>query len=476
MKTNRRDFLKMSSAGAITVLGGFCLGFGGNTDPTTIKTVKASLKYGKRASGSNQPNIIFILIDDQRWDHLSCMGHPFLKTPNMDRLAREGVHFTNAFCTTSLCSPSRASYLTGKYVHNHGVKDNLTPWDNNKNQIFFENLKKAGYRNGFIGKWHMPGKIPKLSSVDRFITFEVGGGQGWYFNCPLIIDGKTTERPGTYVTEDLTNYALDFIRENSDGPFCLYLSHKAVHSPWRPPKELDSLYDNADLSFLPHEYYSFINMQGGKHNEGGAPYTTEHNYRKYCETLVALDRQVGRVLAELDRKGIADNTIVILASDNGYSWGEKMDVGKRDATEENLRIPFIVRYPRGISEPGRRSDAMVLNIDLAPTILDAAGAAPLRNCDGLSIMPLLGNSKKSIRTSFLYEYFKDFPYNVPEQYAVRTDKYLYVVYKGRRKPALFNIQNDSRTLHNIINTDEGKKVLPEMQLLLRNYLGGSYNG
>jgi N-acetylglucosamine-6-sulfatase len=318
----------------------------------------------------------------------------------------------------------------------------------------------------------MPGKIPRLDSVDRFITFDANGGQGRYFNCPLIIDGKTVERPGTYITEDLTSYALDFIGDKSDKPFCLYLSHKAVHSPWKPPREFDSLYDKADLSFLPHEYFSFINMQGGHQYEGGAPFTTEYNYRNYCETLVALDRQVGRILAELDRKGIAEDTIVILASDNGYSWGEKITVGKRFASEENMRISFIVRYPRGIATPGRRSDAMVLNIDLAPTLLDAAGATPLNNCDGQSIVPLLENSKKSIRSSFLYEYFKDFPYNVSEQYAVRTEKYLYVVYKGRRKPALFNIQNDRRTMNNIINTDEGKKVLPEMQQLLGKYLEG----
>lgn len=466
MKKNRRDFLKMSTAGVIAALGSYSLGFGGESSKTTAITA------GKLVPGSNKPNIIFILVDDQRWDHLSCMGHPFLETPNMDRLAREGVHFTNAFCTTSLCSPSRASFLTGNYAHNHGVKDNLTPWDNNKNQTFFENLKKAGYRNGFIGKWHMPGKIPKLSAVDRFITIEIAEGQGRYFNCPLIIDGKTVERPGTYITEDLTSYALDFIGEKSDKPFCLYLSHKAVHAPWKPPKELDSLYDKADLSFLPHEYFSFINMQGGNQYEGGAPFTTEYNYRNYCETLVALDRQIGRVLDDLDKKGIADNTIVIFASDNGYSWGEKMTVGKRFASDENMRISFIARYPRGIAAPGRRSPAMVLNIDLAPTILDAAGADPLNKCDGLSMMPLLRNSKKSIRSSFLYEYFKDFPYNVPEQYAVRTERYLYVTYKGRRKPALYNIQDDPRTLHNIIRSNEGRKVLPELQQLLGKYLEG----
>ncbi len=135
-------------------------------------------------SESAKPNIIFILIDDLRWDHLSCMGHPFVKTPNIDRLAREGVHFTNAFCTTSLCSPSRASFLTGNYAHTHGVKDNLTPWDNDKNRTFFEGLKKAGYRNAFIGKWHMPGRIPKLPGRRPFHHHRGPGRPGALFQLP----------------------------------------------------------------------------------------------------------------------------------------------------------------------------------------------------------------------------------------------------------------------------------------------------
>jgi N-acetylglucosamine-6-sulfatase len=203
-------------------------------------------------------------------------------------------------------------------------------------------------------------------------------------------------------------------------------------------------------------------MMGGKAIEGSAPLTTEQNCRNYCETLVALDQQIARVLDEIDRQGIAENTVLVLASDNGYSWGEKIDIGKRDANEENVRIPFISRYPRGVRNSGRRSEAMVLNIDLAPTLTDLAGAKPMRDCDGISLRPLIENSKEKLRDSFLYEYYKDFPCNVSEQKAVRTDKYLYVTYKKRRKPVLYNIQKDPRTLRNIIDTEEGKEVLPEL--------------
>ncbi|HON58522.1 MAG TPA: sulfatase-like hydrolase/transferase [Smithella sp.] len=424
-----------------------------------------------------QPNIIFILTDDQRWDHLGCMGHPFLKTPGMDRLVREGVHFTNAFCTTSLCSPSRASFLTGQYAHNHGVKDNLSAWDNEKNRTFFDNIKEAGYRNAFIGKWHMPGKIPKINSLDRFITFDASGGQGYYYNCPLIIDGVKTERPGKYITTDLTDYAIEFIKEKSKKPFCLYLSHKAVHSPWRPPKDLDGIYKNEDLSFLPKETFSFISLLSGKAIEGAPPFlTTEQNYRRYCESLTAFDRELVRLLGELDRLGITRNTAIVLASDNGYSWGEHMDVGKRDASEVNIRIPFVIRYPRGIANPGRRSEGMVLNIDLAPTLLDLAGAAPKRDSDGISLKPMLENRKEKVRDSFLYEYFKDFPYNVPEQYGVRTENHIYMAYQGRRKAGIFDVNKDPGYRNNLIDTPEGQRMLPEMKRLLAQYRGGAGDG
>jgi len=186
------------------------------------------------------PNIIFILTDDHRWDAMSSMGHPFIKTPHLDSLADQGILFENAFVTTSLCSPSRASFLTGQYAHRHGVVTNHTPWDN-RNVTFLELLKTAGYETAFIGKWHMPGKtLPGLRGVDQFISFTKEGGQGIYYNCPLIIDGIETERKGKYITEDLTDFALEFIEKQRTNPFCLYLSHKAVHFGFRPPPSLTS--------------------------------------------------------------------------------------------------------------------------------------------------------------------------------------------------------------------------------------------
>jgi N-acetylglucosamine-6-sulfatase len=173
---------------------------------------------GEACGQSQPPNIVFILSDNQRWDFMGCAGHPFVETPNLDRLASEGILFSNAFVTTSLCSPSRASFLTGQYAHTHGVRDNVTPW-NDDNQTFFELLREAGYESAFIGKWHMPGPLPRLRGVDLFVTFTIQKGQGRYFDCPLVVDGVEKPSRKPYITEELTDYALDFVSKPREGPF-----------------------------------------------------------------------------------------------------------------------------------------------------------------------------------------------------------------------------------------------------------------
>jgi N-acetylglucosamine-6-sulfatase len=446
---------------------------GGSLAACAIDFSLASRIWGAQ----KRPNIVFILSDDHRADAMGNMGHPFIKTPHLDRLAKEGVKFTSNFATIPLCSPSRGCFLTGQYAHRHGVKNNYTPWNDN-NVTFLELLKNSGYKNAFFGKWHMPGRLPDLAgkAVDQFVTFTASGGQGIYFDCPLIMNGVETPRKGKYVTEDLTDLAIDFIRKEKDGPFCVYLAHKAPHQPFLPPPAMKKLYADVDVSrTLPPEYHRWINQKEGS-NYYGVMGSVGEKYLDYHRVITAMDQQIGRVLSELDRLGIADNTIVVYTSDNGFFWGEKELLDKRFPYEEATRTPLIVRYPAKIKNPGRTSGEMTLSVDLAPTLLQLAGLKAPETMQGMSLSPLLANQDIRLRKSIHLEYFKDFPYSVPGWDAVRTESFLYVEYQNQQGAELFDIHKDPRTLHNLVATPEGKSVLPEMQGMMKEYLRRKSHG
>lgn len=412
-----------------------------------------------------RPNIVFILSDNQRWDFMGCVGHPFVKTPNMDRLAKEGVLFSNAFVTTSLCSPSRASFLTGQYAQTHGVQTNMTPW-NDKNITFLELLKSAGYDTAFIGKWHMPGKTPNLRGVDLFVTFTIEHGQGRYINCPLIVNGKNTPSRKEYITEELTDYGIQFIERARENPFCLYLSHKAVHHRWTPSPEVVDLYKN-EKPLFPKEYDPLVFFTQGHIFEGFNVGSPKGLYRNYARVVTALDNQIGRILKKLDELGLSENTIIIYASDNGFFWGEHQLAGTgRWPYEESIRIPFIVRAPGIIKDPGRIAEQMVLNVDVAPSVLEMAGVAIPKKMEGESFVPILRSASTLGRKAWLYEYFRDFPYRVPTMQAVRTEKYLYVEYDGRRKAELYNVVKDPRQLNNLMSKPEGNRLSEQLKNIL----------
>jgi len=426
------------------------------------------------AAPRKRPNIVFILTDDHRYDMFGALGHPFLKTPHMDRLIREGVLFSNAFVTTSLCSPSRASFLTGRYASSHGVINNFTPWNEN-NITFMELLKKAGYDTAFIGKWHMPGGgLPKLRGVDLFVSFTKKDGQGDYYNCPLFVNHRPAAPRKEYITEELTDYALDFIKERADRPFCLYLSHKAVPHDWRPPRPLKGMYKNEKIDFLAPESDRWNTWSGNNWLEGSMG-SMHGIYRRYCECLTSVDEQLGRVLKQLDAMGILDDTVIVYAGDNGYMWGEHRLYAKHWPYEESMRIPFVVRYPRLVRGPGRKARQMALNIDLFPTLLELAGVRSERPVDGESLVPALRDAKAPGRRSFMYELFKDFPFGgrVPPHRAVRTERYKYIEWEACRANELYDLAEDPRELSNIIGDTRGKDMLPtlkkELERLKRRY-------
>lgn len=448
----------MTRRESLKILGGAAAAAG-----TSMLGLPSSL-YG--ATRRQPPNVVFILTDDHRYDCLGAMGHPFLETPNMDRIAHQGVLFENAFVTTSLCSPSRASFLTGQYASTHGVQNNFSRWDPQRNRTFLEQFKAAGYDTAFIGKWHMPGgSLPELPGVDLFVSFTKKDGQGDYYNCPLYINNTLIPERTGYITEDLTDHAIEFISRERHKPFCLYLSHKAVHHDWKPPRHLKGKYQNVDLSHLAPESDKYNTWSRLNFLEG----TMENMhdvYRRYCECLVSVDEQLGRLMTVLTSKGLMDNTVIVYAGDNGYIWGEHRLYAKHYPYEESIRIPYIVLAPRRfVSQPGRKAKQMVLNIDLAPSLLDMAGIPIPSDMQGQSFLPILQSAAAPGRASWVYELFRDFPFGgrVAPHKALRTRQYKYIDWEVCRSPEIYDLTKDPREQVNLFDTPRGQQIAPGLQ-------------
>jgi N-acetylglucosamine-6-sulfatase len=412
------------------------------------------------------PDLLVILSDNHRWDAWGGAGHPFVRTPALDRLAREGLVFANAFCTTPLCSPARASFLTGRYAWQHGVWNNSDKgsWDE-RHVTFLELLAGAGYRTAFLGKWHMPGSgLPRLRGVDHFVTFTIQDGQGRYFDCPLVVDGRPEASGKGYLPEELTDRAIAFLTAPRDAPACVCLSHKSVHHPWRPAPDHEALYADAPVK-LPAGANSWTGFTNGE-IFGGFERPIESSIRRYMATVTSLDREIGRLLDALDDHGLAEDTVVVYVSDNGFLFGEHGHVELRWPFEEAIRIPFLVRAPRFVHRPGRRVEAMALNIDLGPTLLALAGAPAPASMQGMSLARFLAEPDAPGRRAWLVENHREFPYNAPSYRGVRTQRHLYVEYEGRFEPTLHDVVADPRQLRDLMDTPEAERVLPELRAML----------
>ncbi len=425
--------------------------------------------------GPERPNIIFILGDNHNAGTMGCSGHPFIQTPGMDRLAQEGVLFENAFNTTALCSPSRASILTGAYAHRHGVLNNHTPWTGQMT-TFLEYLSRGGYATAFIGKWHMPGEgLPAMPFLDLFVSYTYREGQGSYFNCPMVVNGKTVASRKPYITAEVTDYALDFMQKharqpkNHRRPFCIYLSHRPGHPPFQAPDEITGMYAQADVAaVLPGNADPWWYGKTRGNVFQGVMMGSYHNkYRQYCETLTAMDRDIVRLLDSIDSLGLRESTLVIYLGDNGMQWGTHDCHGIREPYEDALKLPFIVRAPWLIPDPGHRRRQMALNIDMAPTLLDLAGLPLPGNMDGRSLIPILRHPETPGRPAFLMEFWRYFPENTPSYEGVRTQRYKYVEFERGRSPWLFDLAFDPEELANLYNSPEAGKTLREMRSLLK---------
>jgi len=452
----RRDAIRLMGTAAAAGLAGF-------PRPAFAETLQKG--------GTEKPNIVFILSDNIQHDDFGFMGHPFIKTPGLDRLASQGVVFENAFNTTTLCSPARASILTGIYAHNHGVKNNHTPWTGQKT-TFMEYLKRTGYDTAFIGKWHMPGEgLPVMPFLDLFVSYTYREGQGSYFNCPLVVNGKETQPRKEYLTEELTDRAIEFIeaRTQPDGsrmPFCLYLSHRAAHPPFVPPEDIRGMYDREDIE-MPKEVDSWFSKTNGNVFQGIMMGSYENQYRKYCEVITAMDRQLQRLIDRIDDLGLDENTIVIYAADNGMMWGEHRCHGIRRPYEEAIRVPLIVRCPWLADVPGSRRQQMVLNIDFAPTFLDIAGLPVPADMDGESFVPFLFDGNASGRKAWLLEFWKYYPENTPSYVGVRTQTHKYIEYEKTLRPKIFDLIADPKEQNNLFGTPEGDRLAPELKRMLQ---------
>jgi N-acetylglucosamine-6-sulfatase len=405
-------------------------------------------------------NIVFILIDDMRFDSLSCMGHPFLETPHIDQLAAEGVLFERAYVTTALCSPSRASILSSRYAHQHGVLDNNTEMDPAL-PIFPQELQRAGYETAFVGKWHMGGAsdAPR-PGFDHWVSFR---GQGVYRDPVLNVDGEAVKREG-YITDLLTDYAEAFLAREREKPFMLYLSHKAVHAEFQPAERHVG-------SYADEEYPYPASMADTDENYAGKPdwvraqrkswhgvdgmYNKTTHYDKfvldYTETMRAVDDSVGRVMAALRAQGLAENTLVVFTSDNGFLFGEHGLIDKRCMYEPSIRVPMIAWCP-GAAEAGARRQALVTNLDIAPTFLEAAGLTAPEQFMGRSFWSALAAEPEAPRPAFLYEYFweRNFP-QTPTVLGVHDGRYKLMQYHGVwDRYEMYDLESDPHEQHNLL--------------------------
>lgn len=423
------------------------------------------------AQPGGRPNIIFILIDDMRWDIMSCAGHPFVKTPNIDRIAAAGVRFTNAFVATSLCSPSRAAFLTGATAEVNGVKVNEKNDPDPNVPTFSQVLRNTGYETALIGKWHMSGGAQPRPGFDYWLSFDK---QGVYVDPKLNENGREFQAKG-YITDILTQYALDFIKRDRSKPFCLILSHKAMHVDFIPAERHKGLYKPSDLiepaSFKDDfsdkpRWLRELRVRGGQFKKpvppGGIPDRIapvrwdpedelNRKHLNYLRTLATVDEDTGRLLDALREKGLLDRTVIFFAGDNGFFMSEHRLSDKRLAYEESIRIPFLAGG-WGIARPGRTADQMVLNIDLAPTILELAGLPAPKTVQGRSLKPLLAGQKPADwRDSFVYRYYReDWLPGYPSLDALRTTDWVYIRYPDIKDlDELYDLHKDPHEMHNL---------------------------
>ncbi|HEY1170584.1 MAG TPA: sulfatase [Verrucomicrobiae bacterium] len=445
------------------------------------------LKNQSYAATKKHPNVVFVLTDDQRWDTISISGKStHLKTPNIDRLGQEGVYFKNAFCTTSLCSPSRASILSGVYAHAHGVVNNFTEYPADM-VSFPRRLHDAGYETAYIGKWHMgEDNDEKRPGFDYFATHK---GQGKYFDTEFNVDGTRKVLPG-YYTHVVTDLALNWLKDRKDKPFLLMLGHKAPHSFYFPEAKYSNSFNHVripypDTAFHLENKPTWVKQRISTwHGIYGPLFEWRKNFpdsspegvaafenmtRAYWGTILSVDDSVGQLYQQLKEMGELDNTLFIFTGDNGLLNGEHGMVDKRTAHEPSIRVPLVVRYP-GLTKTPKVIEQQVLTLDFAPSILDICGVEGINGIHGKSWKPLVKGNAKDWRTAWYYEYNyeKQFPYT-PNVRAIRTDNWKYIRYPhgdgspDKHKEELYDLKSDPDEAVNLIHEGLFRRKVLELR-------------
>ncbi len=443
-----------------------------------------------------------VVVDDLRWDEFGAAGHPFVETPNIDRLAREGAMFTRAFHAVSLCSPNRASLLTGQYPSRHGIIDNVArSYASHHLNTFPRALQQVGYRTAFVGKWHMGNDPTPRPGFDYWVSFP---GQGRSINPQLFENGRLSEVTG-YTTDLLTDRALAFIDRQRDGPFLLYLAHKAIH-PDITQRDDGSIDPNSEGRYVPAPRHAgryetrtyprgagqistLAQLEGkpaiqralARLTPGAdttdfarvpAPQIDDETIRRRAEMLLAVDESLGRLLAGLASRGILDSTVVLFTSDNGFFFGEHgLTTERRLPYEASIRNALLVRYPPLVAA-GTRPAELTTSVDVAPTLLELAGAPVGTHLQGRSLVPVLRGQPQGWRESLLVEFYtyeNPFPHLVDMDYrAIRTTRYKYIHWMQHPGDAeLYDLAADSLELHNLAGDPKLAAVRRELEEDLR---------
>lgn len=455
-------------------------------------------------SGSPEqpPNFVVIVVDDMRFDEMGVAGHPILETPHIDALAAAGVRFTQAFHAVPLCSPNRASILTGQYPSTHGIIDNVARNRTSHTlKTFPRALHDAGYETGFLGKWHMGNDPTPRPGFDLWVSIP---GQGRTHDPELYEDGEIQVVEG-YITDILTSRAVEFIRKDRDRPFCLYIGHKAIHPDvqqlddgsvsadsylgFRPAPRHLGRYDGREFPQRPNVRRWPADLPGKpalrralerKHTpeirqmfrSGSAFVDTQETMRRRAEMILAIDEGLGRMVAALEQDGLLEDTAIVFTSDNGYWYDEHaLSNERRLPYEESIRTPLIIRYDAA-EGPGGEMEELVSSVDLAPTLLDLAGARIGEHIQGRSLAPLLRGRSEDWREAVFVEFYT-YEYPMPwlldmDYRAIRTRRHKYIHWmRHPTENELYDLESDPYEQTNVIGDPAYATVREGLQRELR---------